>query len=219
MFNKNVEIDIFEANTIGGRLATIKLGTEEYEAGGSIIHPKNKYMKDFIKLLNLSPRPPLNGRFSIWNGKEFVLEESDWESITLLRLLYRYGLDPYYLHKHVGKILTDFGNIYDLQEKKIAFENVTSLIGAMNKNFINLLQTSIKDNLTKLGYGSRLIDELVKSTLVVNYGQDTDIQAFVGYVSIAGAGYDLWSVKGGNKEVCFRSLINISKVFYSYFLS
>jgi len=46
-----LEIDLYEAKTIGGRLATIKIGTDEVEAGGSIIHVNNMYMQRFVKLL------------------------------------------------------------------------------------------------------------------------------------------------------------------------
>lgn len=207
LFDKNVDIDVYESKIIGGRLATVKIGDEEYEAGGAIIHPRNKYMKNFVKFLNLYPRPPVGSTFGIWNGKEFVFEESSWDSVTLFKLLYRYGLDPFYLHRYVGAILDDFERIYELQDKNIGYENVTALIGAMNKELIKLLEISIKDQLTNLGYGNRLIDELVEATLVVNYGQDTNVQSFVACVSVAGAGFDLWSVKGGNKEACFLDLI------------
>lgn len=78
---------------------------------------------------------------------------------------------------------------------------MTALLSAMNKEFPRLLQTSIRDYLLHLGFTERLIDELVQSTITVNYGQDVNIHSFVGFVSLAGAGVELWSVKGGNKKV------------------
>ena len=36
---------------MGGRLATTSLGGEYYETGGSVIHPENHYMKQFVKEL------------------------------------------------------------------------------------------------------------------------------------------------------------------------
>jgi len=51
LFNGTLDIDLYEAKTIGGRLATIKIDKDEVEAGGSIIHPKNMYMQRFLKLL------------------------------------------------------------------------------------------------------------------------------------------------------------------------
>jgi protoporphyrinogen oxidase len=52
LFGPNgVDIDLYEPNKIGGRLSVINVGGRDYEVGGSIIHPKNKYMVDFLKLL------------------------------------------------------------------------------------------------------------------------------------------------------------------------
>ncbi|XP_014225239.1 prenylcysteine oxidase-like isoform X1 [Trichogramma pretiosum] len=200
---RNAEIHVFEKNVVGGRLSLVKFGNEEFEAGGAIIHPRNKYMQEFVKLLNLSARPPasVGGRFGIWNGKELVFEESSWDTVTMLKLIYRYGFDPIYLYRYINNILDDFERIYDFQNKGIGFDNVTALVQAMNPDFINLLQTPMEKHLTDLGYSSKLIKELVEATLVVNYGQDIDVHSFVASVSIAGAGFDLWSVKGGNKKV------------------
>ena len=71
----------------------------------------------------------------------------------------------------------------------------------MNQDFPGLLNISIKDHLQNMDFSTILIDELVEATLVVNYGQETNVHSFLGCVSLAGAGSDLWSVKGGNKEV------------------
>ncbi len=40
-------IDLYEPNLIGGRVATINIDGRDYESGGSIIHPDNKYMVNF----------------------------------------------------------------------------------------------------------------------------------------------------------------------------
>lgn len=42
---------MYEVKTIGGRLATIEIDNNEFEAGGSIIESENRYMQDFVKLL------------------------------------------------------------------------------------------------------------------------------------------------------------------------
>lgn len=51
LLNGTLDIDLYEAKTIGGRLATIKIDKDEIEAGGEIIHPKNMYMQRFVELL------------------------------------------------------------------------------------------------------------------------------------------------------------------------
>jgi prenylcysteine oxidase / farnesylcysteine lyase len=41
------EIDVYSKDPVGGRLATITIAGHEYETGGSILHPRNKYMRLF----------------------------------------------------------------------------------------------------------------------------------------------------------------------------
>lgn len=48
-FGAGVKIDVFEPGDVGGRLATVKMGDYEYETGGSVIHPLNLHMKEFIE--------------------------------------------------------------------------------------------------------------------------------------------------------------------------
>lgn len=104
-------------------------------------------------------------------------------------------------NRDLNDIIGEFEKIYELQDAGESFANITALISAVNEEFPKWLQMSMKDRLLQMGYTKRLIDELAEATVVVNYGQDTDIQSFVGLVSLAGAGTELWSVKGGNKEV------------------
>ncbi|XP_076248592.1 prenylcysteine oxidase 1 [Calliopsis andreniformis] len=201
LFNNNLNIDLYEAKTIGGRLATVEIDQNEFEAGGSIIHPQNKYMQEFAKLLGLEQRSSSDQRAGIWNGNEIVFEESNWGVVSLAKLLYRYGIQPFSLNRYINAILNDFAKIYDLQDAGKSFENVTSLLAAMNKEFPKLLNISVKDHLLKLGYSEQLLDEIVKAPLVVDYGQDTNIHSFVGSVALAGADFNLWAIKGGNKQV------------------
>ncbi|KAK2578021.1 hypothetical protein KPH14_008440 [Odynerus spinipes] len=201
LFNNNLKIDLYEANKIGGRLATIKIDDNEYEAGGSIIHSKNKYMQEFAKLLGIEHRPTSEQTFGIWDGTEIIFEESGSQIFTLAKLIYKYGIQPFRLHRYIDSILTDFTKIYDLQDKGQFFTNVTSMLAAMNKEFPELLHVPFKDHLLHLGYGEKLIDELVSAPLLVDYGQTTNIQSFVGCVTLSAASGNLWAVKGGNKKV------------------
>lgn len=50
-FGPAVKIDVFEPDTVGGRLATVKIGEFQYETGGSVIHPLNLHLKHFIEKL------------------------------------------------------------------------------------------------------------------------------------------------------------------------
>ena len=48
---KGAHIDLYEPNKIGGRLSVVEVNGRNFESGGSIIHERNKYMVDFLKLL------------------------------------------------------------------------------------------------------------------------------------------------------------------------
>lgn len=48
----DVEIVVFEKNPeVGGRMATIDVAGQEFEAGAAILHPRNVYMKNFTEML------------------------------------------------------------------------------------------------------------------------------------------------------------------------
>ena len=49
LFGEKVSIDLFESGRVGGRTSLIKINGVNYEAGGSIIHKKNRYMDQFAK--------------------------------------------------------------------------------------------------------------------------------------------------------------------------
>ena len=125
LFKENLKIDLFEPNKLGGRLANIEVGENEYEAGGSVIHPRNKYIQDFVKLLGikiiridfdltyffqsfnllnyppgLEKKDPEGSSVSgIWNGEKFVFTDSKWQAITLAKMIYRYGFQPIKLNR------------------------------------------------------------------------------------------------------------------------
>ena len=54
LYGPKVTIDVFEAGKVGGRIANIKVNGQEFEAGGTIIHRKNKYMLELAKKFNAS---------------------------------------------------------------------------------------------------------------------------------------------------------------------
>lgn len=201
LFGDDIKIDLYTPKNIGGRLATINVDGREYEAGGSIIHPRNRYMQQFTNMLGLEHESEGHESVGVWNGDEFVYRSSEWNIVSMAKLIYRYGLQPFKLQRYISSILTDFERIYDLQESGKSFLNVTALLAAMNENFPKMLQTSMKAHFLEQGYSETFIEELMKATVIVNYGQDTNIHSFVGCVSLAAVGSDLWSVKGGNKKV------------------
>ncbi|KAL8174086.1 UNVERIFIED_CONTAM: Prenylcysteine oxidase [Gekko kuhli] len=202
-FGKDVFIDVFERGAVGGRLATVNLEGEDYEAGGAVIHPLNLHMKHFVKELGLSVPKSQGGLMGIYNGDEFVFEESSWYIWNFVKLLWHYGLNPVRMSMWVEEILDKFMRIYRYQTYDYAFSSSESLLHALGgAEFLQMLNQTIDESMQKSGFSHKFINEIVTSVMRVNYGQSTNINGFVGAVSLAGVDSGLWSVEGGNKLVC-----------------
>lgn len=65
-------------------MATVMLAGERFEAGASILHPKNFHAVNFVKMLNLSVKKPPSSESSfslgIWDGEKFVFKTLHSES-------------------------------------------------------------------------------------------------------------------------------------------
>ncbi|KAF6725893.1 Prenylcysteine oxidase [Oryzias melastigma] len=202
-FGPAVKIDVFESGTVGGRLATVKIGDYEYETGGSVIHPLNLHMKEFIEKLGIPPKKDVPSKMAIFDGKELVFEESDWFIINFFRLLWRYGFSFLRMQMWVESILDKFMRIYQYQQYGYSFTTVERLLHAMGGDgFLTLLNQTLEETMRGEGFSQVFINEIVSPITRVNYGQSVRINGFVGAVSLAGADSGLWAVDGGNKRVC-----------------
>ncbi|XP_069754924.1 prenylcysteine oxidase-like [Narcine bancroftii] len=206
-FGHNVGIDVYEKGTIGGRLATVTVNGQEYEIGGSVIHPLNLHMQEFVKQLGLKHRKGVPEKVAIFNGEHFVFEETDWYLQDLFKLWWRYGFGLLRLQMWVEEILEKFLRIYKYQAHGYAYSTVEEMMQSLGgERFINLTRRSMTETLQELGISQRFIDEIVTAVTRVNYGQSASIPAFVGAVAIAGVQAGLWAVEGGNKLVCSQML-------------
>ncbi|CAL1283519.1 unnamed protein product [Larinioides sclopetarius] len=202
LFGEKTKITLFEKDSVGGRLKVLNVGGNYYEAGGAVIHPSNKHMVDFLRLLALRKKTYANGnKFGIFDGEKFVFQESDWTFITIADYIWRYGFSFFELWKEVKSAVEDFSRIYKLQDEEFAFTTVYGMLEHMNPGFRNLTLETLLSNLQKKSYPKRLLEELVQSITMVNYGQTYNISAFAGYIALAGADSNLWSVEGGNELI------------------
>ncbi|KAM3599844.1 uncharacterized protein V6R79_012711 [Siganus canaliculatus] len=202
-FGPGVKIDVFESGSVGGRLATVKIGDYEYETGGSVIHPLNLHMKHFIEKLGIPTRKDLPTKMAIFDGKELTFEESDWFIVNFLRMLWRYGLNFLRMQMWVEGILDKFMRIYQYQQYGYSFSTVERLLHAMGgDNFLTLMNQTLEEAMMGEGFSQVFLNDIIAPITRVNYGQSVRINGFVGAVSLAGADSALWAVDGGNKRVC-----------------
>uniref|UniRef100_T1IKD7 Prenylcysteine lyase domain-containing protein n=1 Tax=Strigamia maritima TaxID=126957 RepID=T1IKD7_STRMM len=210
LFGVDAKIDVYEKSHVGGRLSVVEFGGQKYEAGGSIIHERNRYMADIAKLLKLEHAPQPSWRSGLYNGKEFVFEESSFSYLTYVDLIWRYGLSIIKWNTLMSEMLNHFDNVYGFQEDGYAYTTVDQLLHAMNPEFVNMTQTTTSDFLEARGFSDTFIKEIATAAARVNYGQSTNINAFVGAASLAAAQPSLWSVEGGNYQLA-EGALNLSK--------
>ncbi|XP_063957116.1 prenylcysteine oxidase 1-like [Lytechinus pictus] len=204
LFGEDAAITLFEKGTIGGRLATVSIAGAQYEMGGSIVHPRNLYMKQFLQDFGLKERETkgTDGTLGIFNGEEFIFKSSRYSILTLIKMLWRYGFDIFRLNWTIDKVLDKFARIYDFQDGGQSFTDIEGIMNAMGgEEFIGWLRKPLGVVLREEGFSERFIQELAAIATRANYGQNLDMMGFAGMVSLAGAMPGLWSIEGGNKRV------------------
>ncbi|BFZ03905.1 hypothetical protein BsWGS_06944 [Bradybaena similaris] len=209
LFGQETQIDVFEASRVGGRAAVININGQEYEAGASIIHNKNRYMVEFASKFNKTEdRLSHSASFiGLYADSGMVFETSSWQAVSLAKLLWRYGLDIYTLREWTRhSVMTKFDRIYEFQDKGMAFTTLEDMLRAMSEDILNMTRYSLQDVLLDAGLSQRFIDELAMAAVRNNYGQTTNAHGFVGAVSLVGAEPGLWSVRGGNKQIAVSLL-------------
>ncbi|NXI45523.1 PCYOX oxidase, partial [Galbula dea] len=210
-FGSSVKVEVLEKEAVGGRLSTLEVEGAGYEAGASVLHPLNLHLKHFVKELGLSVAPSQSKLMGIYDGEQFVFEESSWYFINLLKLLWNYGLNPLRMYMWVEDILDKFMRIYRYQSHDYAFSSNERLLHALGGNhFTQLLNQSIDEAMQSAGFSSKFISDMVVPPMRLNYGQGVSVNGFVGALSLAWVDSGLWSVKEGNRLVCV-GLLQASK--------
>ncbi|KAG8383923.1 hypothetical protein BUALT_Bualt04G0064500 [Buddleja alternifolia] len=220
------QITVFERNdVVGGRMATVTIAGETFEAGGSILHPKNYHVLNYTKYLHLRVKNPKHSDDSlslgIWNGDKFVYKTLNSNSklpivqrfvsiANSIRILLRYGVFSLFrMSSFVEATVNKFLKYYEGFESRPMFESVDGMLKWAG--LYNLTTRPLGEELVELGLSPLLIQELVTVITRINYGQSVNISGLAGAVSLAGSGGGLWSVEGGNWQMA-AGLINRSDV-------
>ena len=66
--------------------------------------------------------------FAIYDGQQFVFNQSSWKVVTLYRMLRRYGLAYFWFQTAPQSLLQKFSRIYSLQQDGRAFETPEALM-------------------------------------------------------------------------------------------
>nr|CAB3264716.1 prenylcysteine oxidase 1 [Phallusia mammillata] len=212
LFGNDVTIDLFEPEIICGRVATIQVAGRDYESGGAVIHGKNMYAKEIASTFGLDEAKELDLKTAFFDGKDYILETSTWWIVSMLKMIWTFGLDLLRLNWIETLFLNKFESVYNVQKNGHSFTTVRDLMVALgNETFVNAAEETSCSLFTKKGISQFTIDTLVSGGIRGNYGQTCGVNGFVGLVSMAGIQSNLWSVNGGNKLLCSK-LIDHSDV-------
>lgn len=108
--NDSIAITIYESKQVGGRLKTVEINGNEYEAGGSVIHEKNLYMKRFADELGLKKLDvaDTNSYITTNDGSETLFSTLSRYIPNVFLVLWRYGLDAFRLKFWLSSKLSNF---------------------------------------------------------------------------------------------------------------
>ncbi|KAF8377076.1 hypothetical protein HHK36_030449 [Tetracentron sinense] len=217
------DIRIFERNgVVGGRMATVSIAGDTFEAGASILHPKNLHALNFTQFLNLRIKKPSSASFSlgIWDGTQFLFKTLDSNSkfpifqkilsyTNSLLMFFRYGFSLMRMGSFVENAVDCFSKYYMGFDSRPVFETVEEMLKWAG--LFNFTGRTLQEELVDAGLSPLLITELVTVITRINYGQSVSISGLAGAVSLAGSGGGLWSIEGGNWQIA-AGLVNHSDV-------
>lgn len=203
-------------------MSTISISNHTFEAGASILHPKNFHALNYTELLSLKINDPKTSSFSlgIWDGSKFTFKtlSSDSESPLVQKALnfansvlmfMRYKFSLLKMTRFVEETVNRFLKYYESFETRPVFESVEDMLKWAG--LYDLTGIELQDALIDAGLSPLLIQELVTIITRINYGQSVSMSGLAGAVSLAGSGGGLWSVKGGNWQMA-EGLIKRSNV-------
>uniref|UniRef100_A0A0E0KXA5 Prenylcysteine lyase domain-containing protein n=1 Tax=Oryza punctata TaxID=4537 RepID=A0A0E0KXA5_ORYPU len=208
------QLRVFERRAkVGGRLATVTVAGDHFEAGGSIIHPQNLHVRRFADLLGLAAKADGDDDWlGIWDGRRFVFQTlrplppgTSWlrrklhALVNSLRLFKRYGLSLLKMDRFVQEMLQRFMLYYNGFESRPVFDTVEEMLKW--SGLYGLTRRTLEAELLDAGLNSQTISELVTVITRINYGQSASISGLAGAVSLAGSESGLWAVKGGNWQL------------------
>lgn len=205
-------------------MAVVNVSGEIFEAGASILHPKNFYAVNYTKFLGLKNKDPPSSSTSssfslgIWDGKKFPFKTLSFSTklpfldkiVSLandLLMFVRYGFSLLRMQAFVESTVDSFLKYYDSFETRPVFETVDEMLKWAG--LYNLTTRNLQEELIDVGLSPLLIQELVTVITRINYGQSVLISGLAGAVSLAGSGGGLWAIKGGNWQMA-AGLINRS---------
>ena len=213
-FGSDLSVVVFEQSAqIGGRIQHRPFAGTIVETGATLMHSSNAYLSEFIDELGLKRALPhdrtgeSSATVGIWNGEVFVFKSHRSELRTAAKMFRRYGPTPVRIRRIVKSAVRKWVRIYELQRTGRAYSTPEEMFTELG--LYQLCKEPSREFFAREGIADSFVREFIDGISRNNYGQDSGIHAFVNLISLAGAGFaggHLFSVAGGNSQVCERLL-------------
>jgi prenylcysteine oxidase/farnesylcysteine lyase len=199
--NNNIKVDLFEKDgNVGGRVQSKEFNGQMINVGASFFIKDNKLIYDLIKELGVEINSTENlkskQQTSIVSGHDILVNLSNNKYINIIKFLWRYGLSPLYVKFLIDGHVKQFVKIYDMLESGRTFDTLADFIKAIG--LPQLTNYTIEEYLLKNGIDQLYIDEVVNAFVHGIYNQDKTINAFAGFITLAGSGNETFEITKGN---------------------
>ncbi|RHZ82779.1 hypothetical protein Glove_103g276 [Diversispora epigaea] len=211
-----VSITVYEKESVvGGRTNSIifERNNTKYvvEMGASIFveinyHLINASKKFGLELISFTDGYP-EAKTAVWDGTQFVFEETSNTFWDIVKLFWKYGWTPIKIQRIIKAIIDRFLKGYDLTEP---FYNIDSELERLHlvleKQYTGQYYFSELKNINQL-YLQHLVEPMTR----VNYAQNLgEIHAMGTFISLAPQVNKIVCVRGGNHQI-FENFIKHSE--------
>ncbi|KAI9249711.1 Prenylcysteine lyase-domain-containing protein [Phascolomyces articulosus] len=206
-----VSTTIYErSNYLGGRSTIVPIKDDPslgfIELGASIFIERNYNLMNATERFGLERKRMVgenhqnNKGLGIWNGKEFIFEESGNDYWDAAKILWRYGYSAIKFKNHLTSIIDRFiDGVYRNDDDIPVFHNVGEALEQFGLECL-VNETAADYLVQRHGFSEKFVQEIIQTASRANYGQDVDsLHAFGALVSMAASGS--WSTKGGNIKI------------------
>jgi len=178
--------------------------------GASIVYKDNYLITKMAKVSNLTPTAPHGSSqtasgadlFALFDGTSLIFRQSSWSIITLIKLLWRYGFQPWTYRIKISVFLQRFQSIYDMQNNGTCFAFPHDLLKKLN--FFELTEMNFVQYIHDYVHSySNFASEFVSAASITNYNQQNlQLNALAGLISLLPAlDSRLYSIKEGNQKL------------------
>uniref|UniRef100_A0A6B2L480 Prenylcysteine lyase domain-containing protein n=1 Tax=Arcella intermedia TaxID=1963864 RepID=A0A6B2L480_9EUKA len=199
--NLDIQVTLFEKNQfLGGRLQYVVFNGSLYEVGGDSWFDKNYHVESFVNQFGIERANCEAGNVGVWNGKEFLFQETSNQWRDMLVGLWKYGLSPLRLNDILLDVTAKF---YKQYEKDFGtWESIEEWAQRLDLN--NVLNVSLEEYLSK-DLSQDFLNEIIYGITKVIYQQEPEnIHALSGLIAFIGATAEtgsLYSAKEGNRKI------------------